>query len=85
MIFFGTTMFPIDLLILRPSPSSTKPWLSTPLYGALPVTATAVDNEELNQPRYWSILLNINQLDAVNLRALLIPLGEKNLNRTIHP
>ncbi|COG27230.1 Uncharacterised protein [Streptococcus pneumoniae] len=54
MIFFGTTMFPIDLLILRPSPSSTKPWLSTPLYGALPVTATAVDNEELNQPRYWS-------------------------------
>ncbi len=45
-------MFPSDLLIFRPSPSRANPWLNTPLYGAFPVTATAVDKDELNQPRY---------------------------------
>ena len=51
----GAMIFPSDLLILRPSPSRTNPWLMTLLYGAFPVTATAVDKEELNQPRYWSL------------------------------
>ena len=50
----GATVLPTDLDILRPSPSTTKPCVNTELYGALPVVATAVNKEELNQPRCWS-------------------------------
>lgn len=78
-------MFPIDLLILRPSPSNTKPWLSTPLYGALPVTATAVDNEELNQPRYWSLPSKYRSAGKLNSDDFLIHHDVTNQSQTKHP
>src|SRR6185369_5772740 len=51
----GATTLPTDLLILRPWPSSTKPWVSTLLYGATPLVPTLSSREEWNQPRCWSL------------------------------
>jgi hypothetical protein len=37
-----------------PLPSTTKPWVSKPLYGARPSMAQPVSRMEWNQPRCWS-------------------------------
>src|SRR5699024_5389095 len=51
----GTMTLPNDLLIFLPSPSITNPCESNILYGEIPLVATEVVIEELNQPRYWSL------------------------------
>ena len=50
----GATTLPMLLLILRPWPSTVKPCVSKPRYGARPYMAAAVSSEEWNQPRCWS-------------------------------
>ncbi|MNT54283.1 hypothetical protein D3C86_1732460 [compost metagenome] len=50
----GDTVLPTDLDILRPSPSTVKPWVSSALYGGLPYSIEAVSSDEWNQPRCWS-------------------------------
>src|SRR3546814_12830582 len=45
---------PTDLLILRPWPSTTKPCVSSPLYGGWPYSMQPVSSDEWNQPRCWS-------------------------------
>ena len=41
----GAMTLPMDLDIFFPLPSTTNPWVSTVLYGALPLNPTAVNNE----------------------------------------
>src|SRR3989338_11320537 len=50
----GATTLPSDLDILRPFSSTTKPWVSSSLYGAWPSMAAPVSKDEWNQPRCWS-------------------------------
>src|SRR5690606_8016412 len=52
--FCGATTLPTDLLILRPCPSTTKPWVSSALYGGRPYSMQPVSSDEWNQPRCWS-------------------------------
>ncbi len=53
-IFCGASVLPIDLDILRPSPSTTKPCVSSDLYGGTPFIIDEVSSDEWNQPRCWS-------------------------------
>ncbi len=50
----GSMPLPSDLLILRPSPSTVKPCVSSALYGGRPSSIEAVSSDEWNQPRCWS-------------------------------
>jgi len=51
----GSTTLPLDLDILLPLPSSTKPCETNALKGDLLRQATEFIKELLNQPRYWSL------------------------------
>ena len=51
---FGEIPFPRLFDIFLPCPSTTIPQHSTSLYGAIPFVATDVNNEDWNQPLYWS-------------------------------
>ena len=50
----GATTLPSDFDILRPSSSSTKPWVSTTSKGARPRVPQLSSSEDWNQPRCWS-------------------------------
>src|ERR1700730_10865641 len=50
----GSTPLPSDFDILRPSPSTVKPCVSSALYGGGPSSMEAVSNDEWNHPRCWS-------------------------------
>jgi hypothetical protein len=52
--FCGAMTLPFDFDILRPLPSTTKPCVSSALYGARPSMAQPVSSEDWNQPRCWS-------------------------------
>jgi hypothetical protein len=52
--FCGAITLPSDLLILRPWPSTTKPCVSSDLYGGTPFIMQDVSSDEWNQPRCWS-------------------------------
>src|SRR5271157_5834689 len=55
MISSGAMMLPRDLDIFLPFPSTTNPWVSTDLYGAIPLLPTETSSELWNQPRCWSL------------------------------
>src|SRR5574343_1725078 len=50
----GAMTLPLDLDILWPLPSTTKPCVSRALYGARPSMAQPESSEDWNQPRCWS-------------------------------
>ncbi len=54
MMSSGETTLPSDLDILRPSPSTMKPCVSTASNGAAPYAPTLVSSDDWNQPRCWS-------------------------------
>src|SRR5665648_622525 len=54
MMSSGDTTLPSDLDILRPSPSTMKPCVSTALNGGASYAPTLVSSEDWNHPRCWS-------------------------------
>ena len=50
----GSTTLPRLFDILRPCPSSAKPWVRTASYGARPRVPQLSNSEDWNQPRCWS-------------------------------
>ena len=52
--FWGDTTLPRDLDCFLPFSSTTKPWVRTALYGALPFIAMLVSNDDWNHPLCWS-------------------------------
>src|SRR5690606_39526982 len=53
--FCGAITLPSDFDIFRPLPSTTKPCVSSDLYGGTPLSIEEVSSDEWNQPRCWSL------------------------------
>jgi hypothetical protein len=52
--FCGATPLPFDFDIFLPSPSTTKPCVSSALYGGRPFSMHDTSSDDWNQPRCWS-------------------------------